>query len=150
MREGTAGNLESPRGVAWPREVPCDAPPSRSPSPDHKGQHATGQGSVPCNYAYDEDEGYSNMLLYKLSPRLAEVVYPIIATRAVEAFVTVVLVLGMAVSLPPLINRDLPGEMTFVSFIMYIPAVHRLSLVHTRRFLLLLRQFELWCVIHMQ
>lgn len=149
MREGTAGNLESPRGVAWPREVPSDAP-SRSPSPDHKGQQATGQGPVPCNYAYDEDEGYSNMLLYKLSPRLAEVVYPIIATRAVEAFVTVVLVLGMAVSLPPLINRDLPGEMTFVSFIMYIPAVHRLSLVHTRRFLLLLRQFELWCVIHMQ
>jgi hypothetical protein len=97
---------------------------------------------MPSNYAYDEDEGYAGLLLYKLSPRVAERVYPIVATRAAELFVAAMLVIGMTASLPPLVFPSAPRQMTYISFLVYIPAIHRLALVHTRRFVLLLRQFE--------
>lgn len=134
--------------VSWQLPEADDAYSPRDKSPDAAvaGQHAACQGSVPSNYAYDEDEGYAGMVLYRLSPRLAEAVYPVIATRGVEITVTTILILGMMVPLPPLIKPRVPSELAYASFFLYIPALHRLSLVHTRRFLLLLRQFETWYV----
>lgn len=161
MKGGAAEGRGSPLGVtspadgsggahvvSWQLPEADDAYSFGDTSPDAAaaGQHAACQGSVPSNYAYDEDEGYAGMVLYRLSPRLAEAVYPVIATRGVEITVTAILILGMTVPLPPLIHPRVPSELAYTSFFLYIPALHRLSLVHSRRFLLLLRQFETWYV----
>jgi hypothetical protein len=108
---------------------------------------AGSQGSVPCNFAYDAEEGYTGLLLYKLSPRLAEAVYPIITTQAAEVFVSAMQIISMTGALPPLLYPNMPPELAYLSLLVYIPALHRLALLHTRRFLLLLRQFELWWVV---
>lgn len=138
MRGDASGGGETPHGAL----------PSSSPSHTPIGQHEAFQGSLPSNYAYDDDEGYASLLLYKLSPRLAQAVYPIIATRTMEAIMAAVLIIGYGISTPPLLHRSAPHQLVYASFLVHIPAFHRMALVHKGRALLLLRQFETWWVAH--
>lgn len=144
MSGEAAVDLESPRGIAGRTEVNDSTSRFSHLSKDPEGKHAAGQGAVPSNYAYDDDEGYAGMLLYELSPRLGEFAYPLIATQAAERYMAAVLFLGIAISLPPLIIWTLPRRLVYVSFMVLIPALHRFALVHTRRAFLLFRQFEPW------
>lgn len=137
MSERPAGAPESPRAIALLNDDDMYL----------TDQHVGSQGSAPSNFAYDEEEGYTGLLLYKLSPPLAEAVYPIITTQAAEVFVLAMLVISMSGALLPLVSRSMAPELVHISFLVYIPALHRLALLHTRRFLLLLRQFELWWVV---
>lgn len=139
------GVVESPRGVAARKEGP-GARSSCLSCFTLKGRYAAGKASVPCNYAYDEDDGYSGLLLYELSPPLAEALYPILATPATEAVMTTILVLGIAISMPPQIHPGFSADLAYASFLLYIPALHRLSLLDVPRLLLLIRQFETWWV----
>lgn len=93
---------DSPRAVSWRPTPSIGTLPSTFSPP--KGV------TLPSNFAYDEDEGYANLLLYKLSPRLAERVYPIIATQAAENAMAAILVLGMVTALPPLIDPRLEAS----------------------------------------
>jgi hypothetical protein len=97
---------------------------------------------MPSNYAWSPVDGYKGLILHHISPWLAERVFPYIATNTAEAFVGAMLGFGGAFSSLPMLNSSLPVRWTLASFIMYVPAIHRVALVDVRVLRLLLREFE--------
>jgi hypothetical protein len=127
----------------WPEQVP---PEEHGPSPLAVG----GDGPLaeqpapekPTNYAWSQVDGYEGLLLYRLSPKLAERMYPWIATERVEAFLGLVQAFGGIFASLPVVSRRFPESWTMVTFIEYLPALQRLALVDLRVLRLLFREFD--------
>lgn len=96
------------------------------------------------DYAYQEGRGYSGLLLHAISPRLAERVYPYIATETAEKFIVLCFLVGGGMSSTAIVSTRVPVQLALASFAMYIPALHRTLLIDLRELVLMLRQFETW------
>lgn len=130
-----------------PIEVPAASPqglnqPTQAPAPLAPGD---GQ-ALPNNYAYDPKDGYKGLLLHDLvSPRVAEFVYPLIASRWGEAVTIVVMFASLVLTTTPvLIDHSLSRRATKYSWFLYVPALQRVALLDVRILRLLARQFETW------
>jgi hypothetical protein len=97
---------------------------------------------IPTNYAWSHVDGYEGLLLHRLSPKLAERVYPWIATVRVEAFLGLLLAFGGTFASLPVVSPRFPEGWAMVSFILYLPALQRLALLDVRVLRLLIREFD--------
>lgn len=102
--------------------------------------------NFPSNYAYTAS-GYDGLLLHAISPRLAEAVYPWIATPAAAKVVTVSLFVGGGFSSLPIISKRFPVEWALGSFAIHVPFLHAAMLIDLRELRLLFRQFEMWYML---
>lgn len=103
--------------------------------------------SIPSNYAYSTSGGYDGLLLHAISPRLAEVVYPWVATPAAAKVAAVALFVGGGFSSLPMVTKRLPVEWALGSFAFHIPFLHAAMLIDLRELRLLYRQFEMWYML---
>jgi hypothetical protein len=123
----------SSQGLSQPTQAPAPLAPE-------DGQ------ALPKNYAYHPKDGYKGLLLHDLvSPRVAEFVYPIIASRWGEAVTIVIMFTSLTLtSTPVLIDHSLSRSVTKYSWFLYVPALQRVALLDVRVLRLLARQFETW------
>lgn len=96
----------------------------------------------PTNFAYHSACGYQGLLLHSLSPAVAEVVYPIIATMKFDSFMTVLFTVLFLVATLPLLVPSLPVTWTHILAFAYVPVLHRLLLLDMRIVRLLLGMFD--------
>jgi hypothetical protein len=107
-----------------------------------RGGPLSSSSSMPTNYAYSEKDGYDGLTLYALSPRLAEMAYPWIATMRTEACIVGLLFLTSCVAVSPFMSAKVPTWPSSFSWLLYIPGLQRLALIDLRLARLSLRQFE--------
>jgi hypothetical protein len=103
---------------------------------------------MPTNYAYSERDGYEGLTLYALSPRLAEMAYPWIATMRTETYIVGLLFVTSCVTISPMLSAKVPPWPSSFSWLLYIPSFHRLALIDLRICRLAFRQFETLYVSH--
>jgi hypothetical protein len=96
----------------------------------------------PTDFAYHSACGYQGLLLHSLSPVVAEVVYPIIATMKFDGFMTVLFTVLFLVATLPLLVPSVPVTWTHILAFAYVPVLHRLLLLDMRIVRLLLEMFD--------
>jgi hypothetical protein len=112
-----------------------------------KGDSESAVHKVPSNFAFDSLRGYQGLILHDLSPRLAERLYPYIATKRAEVICLLNIAGSVLISAAPLVGRGyLPVEFTWVAVMAHLSAFQRFALLETRILRQIFRQFDTWFI----
>lgn len=114
-------------------------PPSSLPPP------AIGKRWSGNSYALSPIDGYEGLLLRAISQRLAETVYPYIASERLEPVWGLINMLANVAIIALYLVRGISAWLVpGLSFIILVPACQRLSMIDVRILAVLVRQFDSW------